>query len=102
MNKWMIWGVKPPLFLVQHPYVAKMVPFFEFRGFLDDILRVQVNWEKSQAFWRYPLRPVEMLGDAKRIPPKFSIFGRFNLTQAAKDASNFSEIRSCMLQQFPK
>ena len=23
MNKWMIWGVFPPLFLVQHPYIPR-------------------------------------------------------------------------------
>ena len=26
MNKWMIWGVLPPLFLVQHLFVATWVP----------------------------------------------------------------------------
>ena len=29
MNKWMIWGVKTPLFLVQHPYLS-------FKGAFDD------------------------------------------------------------------
>ena len=24
MNKWMIWGVLPPLFLVQHPYKGQL------------------------------------------------------------------------------
>ena len=26
MNKWMIWGVLPPLFLVQHPYGSIKLP----------------------------------------------------------------------------